>query len=269
MAVTTVASLNIYLGETDTTTAKTNAVSATCSFIETYCERVFDSTERFEWQFAKGNQIRVDYRPIISVARLMEGESDAISMTWTGAGTHAHVNVTNGKLTVVPSTGESLAAASLTLASYASMALLHDAIESTLGWGATVITEGDPRSIRPLALADGLNATVTLQQPDQVLEAESIDEDEGIITLTGGGAGWVYIHYTSGYAAIPAALTQLANEMAATVLHSSAINMAVQSERIGDYQYSTGSSSATTTGGDTGIFVPFMSRLNLFRKRSL
>jgi len=131
---------------------------------------------------------------------------------------------------------------------------------STQGWGATVVAEGDPRGIKPFATADALNAVVTLVQPDQVLEAEYIDYEAGIVTLTGGGAGYVFAQYTSGYATVPAALVQITNEIAAMFYRSAGVNAALQSEKIGNYQY-------TQVAGNA--LAQFQPRLDAYRKVSL
>ncbi len=68
MAITTVANLNTYLGESDTTTAKTNAVAAACSAIETYCSRIFDSASYTEWPcLEESSLISLDQYPVTAI----------------------------------------------------------------------------------------------------------------------------------------------------------------------------------------------------------
>jgi len=271
MAITTVAKLNIYLGEADTTTAKTAAVNAAIGYVQDYCERTFDATRYRKWvKLPETRAIILEDRPIVAVNRCCLGAQNYVSLVLANTtATSATVSVsetgirvctydpTNGILTEDAPFSTYLKTSSL-VAGIAAIATLDT-------WTVAALIDADCYSLKPAAPQDVLNTTVYLEGPDDDI-GYGLDVDAGIIYLAGGASGWFYLDYTAGYSTIPAGLEQIATELAATLLSSNTINTSLQSERIGDYQYTLASGS----GGEVrGVLAPFDDRLSLYRKRSL
>ena len=99
MAITTVANLNTYLGESDTTTAKTNAVNAACSAIETYCGRVFDSATYTEWHYLEDSSlIALNQFPVTTLTSVQTADDESSTDLETFDATCYRKRLTAGQL---------------------------------------------------------------------------------------------------------------------------------------------------------------------------
>lgn len=270
MALTTVAKLNIYLGETSLNDAKTAAVANAIEFIQTYCNRTFDSTRYRRWVYADGKMVVLEDRPIIAVNRCMVGAQNVMSVSFVSTTADAASLASteaDARLRSMDGATETLTAADFT--TYTSVDTLATYIDSLAGWTATKVIDDDAYAIKPMPPVDALNTTVYLEGPDDEIEGTGLDVAAGIVYLGSRYKGWIYVDYTAGYTTIPGGLEQIATEMAAALLKSSAISGTMQSERIGDYQYTVASGSSTSTSPGLGILSSYESRLDLYRKREL
>jgi len=266
--VTTVALLNTYLGETDTTDAKTAAVNAAIGYVRAFCGRTFGSARYRGWYRLEGEtKFLFEDRPITAINRLASGTQDALSVCLTNStAKNATVSVLEDRLRI--HTWDPTNAGLTEDALYADYPKVSDfvagiAAATTLNtWTVSCLVDGDAYSLRPRTPQDVLNATIHLELPDDEVSVASVDEDAGIAYLGYRVRGWVYADYSAGYGNVPADLQQAATEIAAAILKSEPVNLNVQSERIGDYQYSVASGQA----GETGILAGFTSRLEPYRK---
>jgi hypothetical protein len=176
----------------------------------------------------------------------------------TPADSFAMAQVGSGKLGL---SGLSAGYTELTLSTYTSLALLKAAIDAIAGnyFAATVESEDSPLALKPMT-ADMLLSPCYLEGPDDTIGAASVDEDAAIIDLGCRHSGWVYVQYKAGYAAIPEGLAQIATEIAADILDSSKLNSNLQSERIGDYQYTV------STSTEQAVLSRYADRLAPYRR---
>lgn len=259
MAITTVARLNAYLGETTTTDAKTYAVAAACDIVQQVTGQTFDSQELHDWYYVRGSQLTLREMPVTAVHLVATGAQDALSLTWTGSGLYAQATVHDGGLTVRPATSSDTA--TFTLADYTSSTLVTALAAE--GWTATALIDFDPQSLKPASTSGCLSPSVAyLQAPDEPIEIEDIDYRTGLLTLSTGGVGWVYVHYSSGYSSVPAGVAQIATEIAASILSSAGVNRSLKSESLGDYSYTVGETN-------TDYIQPLIERLSVYRKPTL
>lgn len=262
--------LNTYLGESDTTDAKTAAIEAACSYIESYTGRTWGSAVRREWHNLKGSKTLItDVRPITGIYRLCYTTEDALRIGSTDTTyTRGSVSVANGSmiLTRAGSTAAADDSDTLTLASYDTITELAAAIVALANnWTATVVHECEPSALMPAVYADAIPGPVSILGPNGSIETYSVDAKPGIVTV--GSQGWVYIEYQGGEA-VPAVLTEVACQMAAQSVKNSTINLSLASERIGDYSYTTKTSSGTTTETTSNLSI-YGSILDQFVQRSL
>ena len=262
--------LNTYLGESDTTDAKTAAIEAACSYIESYTGRTWGSSVRREWHNLKGSSILItDVRPITGIYRLCYTTDDALRVASTDTSyTRGSVSVADGSmiLTRAKSTAAADSSDTLTLASYDTITELAAAIVALAhNWTATVVNECEPSALMPAVYADAIPGPVSVLGPNGSIETYTVDATPGILTV--GSQGWVYIEYQGGEA-VPAVLTQVACQMAAQSVKNSTINLSLASEKIGDYSYTTKTSSGTTTETTSNLSI-YGSILDQFVQRSL
>jgi hypothetical protein len=260
--ITSVALLNIYLVETDLSTAKTNAVNAAIEQVQTYCGRTFESTRVRRWyQLKHSGTLHIDDRPLITLNRLAVGTQNGLSLSYVStSATAATVAGTEAKATLHSFAAGAATNTDCAFATYLSTTTLATYIESLAGWTSAVVTDADSYGIKSSAPQDALNTTVYLEVPDDEITAAGVDVDAGIVYLPWTFTGWLYADYTAGCAVVPAGLVQVATEIAAAILKGSGVTGGMQSERIGDYQY---------TVAAEGLMSQYVGRLDLYRRMSL
>lgn len=201
MALTDLAKLNIFLGETDTTTAKTQAVKWACGAIAEYCGRTFESTAHAEWVAADRHgfvvldnwPLKANQNPIV---RDIENTACLTLDTGYGAvigGEDALTLDNNGTISHI------------VYADYATLALIVTAINDLEGWSCT--TQGNYTYAQFLPITQDMTGGVSvyLEGPAQVVSGYKSDIDAGIISGLSAGQ-IVYVSYTAGYTSIPTAL---------------------------------------------------------------
>jgi hypothetical protein len=267
MALTTVDALNTYLGETDTSDAKTAAVSAAISFVTRYCGRAFEAARYREWRELPGARYcLLSDAPVTAIYRCAAGTTGALAVSYSGDATVATITVSNDACICYAWTGDGVTPE--TTIDFASLsdptiASLAEAINSLSGWSAIVERDGDVYWLRPVWTQDVLNRTARLEMAGDDVDGYVVDTVGGLVSFGGTVAGPIYLDYYAGYASteLPAEIQQLATEIAAYIYRSSSLSHAVQSERIGDYAYQI--------RDDAELVTQFAARLAPWRRRSL
>ncbi len=264
--LTSVDTLNDYLGQTSTSDAKTNAVAAAIAFVRDYCDRIFDSTRYRRWVYLpSGKTLALLDRPIIALNRCAYGAANYLSVALANTSTtSATLAVHRDRLRICtydPTNGILAEDATYVTYSKVSSFVTGIAAATTLNtWTVSTLVDADSYCLKPMPPQDVLNTTIYLEGPDDEASVSGMDTDAGLVYLSGKQSGWFYLDYTAGYADIPDSLVQLTTEIAATILKSSAITGGLQSERIADYQY---------TVAQGGILTAFEPRLAMYRRRAL
>lgn len=288
-AIVSVADLNTYIGESDTTDAKAALCAAASAYIAKRTGNLWVSTNYREWIWIdRSADVRVAHSDVTGIVYAGYGTQEGLSLLWPSASTdsagstvtYAQAVVTaqtidastsiSAKLGLSPSSAVAVGAQStLTLSSYTTMADL-DTAATALGWTVGVEQESDPQYLKPGATDNACGATVYLYIPDDNAEVEHIEGAAGVITLACQVNGWVFVHYVAGLG-VPPELTQIGCEMCAKQIDTASINTAVDSEKIGDYSYtrSTSASTSTSIGSSDPVLGEFDARLAQYRRMSL
>ena len=276
MAITSVATLNTYLGEVDVTAAKTAAVNSANQLVEQYTGRIFDSTVRQEWyKLENQSQLMLDYRPIQYVHRVLAGCTEALRVYCPNdlevaigvPVTSAQVSIADGEFNICPYVlGGYLQGAAFTLNAYNNLAEVEAELEAVdIGWVAEVVEECGPTRLIPTISEDCIEPnTLSLYAATDAIEAVVEDSGAGILRFPGRSSGYVQVSYSAGYNTVPVGLTQIATEIAAQMLKSPDVNLALQSEKIGDYSYTTKTGGGSTSGGNA-IIDHYGPMLDLYR----
>jgi hypothetical protein len=195
-----------------------------------------------------------------------------LDLTNDSAGMSAYsISVADGKLNLTIVGGANAGTSTLTLSTYASMALLAAAIEALgKGWHVVVENEGDPATIRPGF--DGASLTTTQQLRLFIPGVEYMGYipriDQGIIQAVGvwpSGQGSVYVDYRAGYEAIPDDLSVCCAALAVDILLNSTSNGTVIREKVGNVE--TQYSDTTRNGG--GLINNYLQILQPYKRLTL
>ncbi|RKY10357.1 MAG: hypothetical protein DRP56_01220 [Planctomycetota bacterium] len=278
MALTTTANFKAYAGVTGSD--DDNLIAALIvraqSAIEKHCRRIFDATDYREFHDGDGSsEIILHNFPIISVNMIGVGRQDAFQIINTSSDAyHAFVSVSATEIQLVVQGGTNDDDTSLTLADYGTMTLLIAAIEALAkGWG--VLSPAAAYSVwaasELLPTGKGLRCLgeyAAVQIPGEP-EADFVtDTTSGIVKLFGRfspGFENIITRYRAGYETgeIPADLEQICIDLVNVYYQAKDINASLQSERIGDYQYTNRAESAQDGSLPGGI----TDRLDLWRTR--
>ena len=218
----------------------------------TYDRRVYDGNGR--------RQFILDQFPVTRLGRVSLGRTNAFSIQNTTALNFATVEVNTTQVRL----NADGAVTDITISDSATIADLITAINAETGWTATAATsaasaraayytslDGTTKvpEILPMAAHSCLSPTLAyVEMPDADLEGHYLDttaadEDRnpGMIYYPGGfteGRQNLIVDFNAGYSTIPAALEQLCLELVKLKYDQSKADRNVQSERLGDYQYS-------------------------------
>jgi hypothetical protein len=248
--ITTVEKLDTYLGaNTYSAGQKTAAVAAANDAIERYIGMTVAATDHADWVDGNGSQyLTLDNAPLIYVRRVCKGSQVALEISNTsGDFEFATVAVTDDTMTLTVVGGANAGTETLTLSDYDTMALLRTAILAlSKGWAVEIEEEEQPKSIRPLAYGPVTSSTdsMAIEAAYDNDSATIEDKEEG--TLAGSFAAGhmnIYVDYRAGYETMPEALVDIANKVTASMLQRAKRDMALSSEKLGDYSW-------TAAGGD-------------------
>lgn len=247
------------LDATDSTKVSA-CITLASGLIEAYCDRVFASTSYAEWLRVDNERyLQLSQYPVVdgSVCRI-SAAMDAVTVTLSSSA-YEYNSILVDKTKLHLSAGSSTT--SLTLASYATMALLVAAMSSP--WSGVVVHEGAASTLRPCAVALGkTNASHTLQCAGELVDNYEVYQGRGTIDLKYHRSTWLYASYTAGYATIPAVVKQVASQLTVDLCASSAANPLLESESLGDYSYKL------RTGGQAFV-APYADTLAPYVRRSL
>ncbi len=264
-ALTTTAKVDTYLGAHSFTAAQvTAAVAAANAQIESYCDRIFAATYYYEWQQVTSKTLRLKQYPMIRAIALLTHPDDVLGVRFNHANAkRAQVGIAGGIMTLTNYTPDDASSghATITLADNVTLAELEASIELLTGWEATVMLDVPPVSLLPMSTDDCSRQIQYLKGPTDMLTGYSIDYEAGLVELCRMCSNWVYAEYRAGYETIPSDLEQIATELAADILKATLVNTGLQSEKIGDYSY--------TTKADASIIAPYVHRLSTYKRRCL
>ena len=235
--------------------------------VKSHCERLLEANDYHQWFDGPGgpNLFLPEY-PILALRRVCTSAVECISITNSTADAIGYsMAVVNGKLYLTISGGTSAGTNTLTLSTYATMALLVAAINALgSGWAAAVEEEGDPVDIRPgVEGAQIAGTTLYIYHPaDEVLA--NVDRDTGGLAY---GTDWplggncIFVNYRAGHETIPADLQMIATQAACEILFGSGRERGLSSEKLGD--------SAWAAKESPGILNQFKDDLKPYRRRRL
>jgi|GEM_PF-3871770 len=219
------------------------AAGAACAFCDTWTGRNLEGATYREWKGRVGpNVLLVDNAPIRRLYRASVDAKYGLSLTNSSAGaTSATVSAQDGELNLTVFGGANDGDEQLTLATYATMALLLAAIVALgKGWTGSVVYDGDPQDIRPDDTGNILNATGYLYLPDEDAEVSLVNRAAGLIFTTYGWPSGItpcFVKYDGGLATIPDDLTAITLSLACDLLRDAKRDSTLQSERLDNYAW--------------------------------
>jgi hypothetical protein len=265
MPLTDISKLNIFLGETDITTAKTQAVKWAIGSIEWYCDREFEQSTRSEWMRVKNERGMTRSYPITpgtnAIVRMPEYSIALTLDTGYGGAVSQRDLKTNKDSITLDNNGT---VTTLLFSDYANITALVAAINLTSGWSARVIgVYSSLAHLAPVSLSIVGGSEITLFGPGQMIMNYEVDQPSGIIREVDNYTCLPYVHvkYTAGLDTIPATLEMIATQMAASALKMKPENPGMKSESFGDYSY--------TKAETTELLSPYMKILDQWRRPSL
>ena len=233
-------------------------IDAVSDAIEKYCGRNFASATYREWLQGDSNELLLRNPPVTAIRRLATGRASALEVEDVSTSDlRATVEVQDNQmvLTRIDSVG-AVAASTLTFASNLTASLLVTAINAIgANWSATLRTNCISEDFHRMGGQDALRRRVDITYPDVADFEYRVEEDSGLIALTGGtwsawlsggpdsygefSNGWrdVLVEYTGGYSTIPDDLEQIAIELVSEAYNGRGKDFSVQSESIGSYSY--------------------------------
>ena len=250
------------------TSEYTRRANAACQAIQLYCGRDFDATTYHEWLDGSGTQyLMLPQYPIIHLYLVANDIDDALTIGNTSTdATELFCSVQEDTMTLTIKGGVNAGSDTLTLSTYASMALLVAAIVA-LGknWTATVRTEEDPQLIVPTAMTVGATETAYFYVGSSDFWGEiDVEKAEGILHYDFGWARGhqnYFVNWQAGYATVPANLTEIALQVAADMWEAAGRGRFIQSERTGDTQtvlrYAAGRSDAPVISAYAADLAPY------------
>lgn len=242
--------------------------NAACAQIQNYCGRDFDATTYHEWVDGTGTQyLMLPQFPIIHLYLVANDIDDALTIANTSAdATELFCAVQEDTMTLTIKGGVNAGSDTLTLSTYASMALLVAAIVALgKGWAATVRTEEDPQLIVPTAMTVGATETAYFYVGSSDFWGEiDVEKAEGILHYD---MGWAqghqnyFVNWQAGYATVPADLRETALHVAADIWEAGDRGRFLQSERAGDttttLRYAAGRSDASILNAYAVELAPY------------
>ncbi len=252
------------------------ALDAATSLIERYCERTFTSAAYASWIDSRAHTtLCLPNYPVTILRSVCTSAEDVMSIYNTSADANdAIATVDNDSLILTVRGGVNDGTSVLTLATYATLALLGAAVTALAkGWTWAVTVECAPSHLRPGSTGGCLNATGYLQGPDESDEFDTFDGNAGMLTKSSdwpAGRAAVFADYTAGYATIPADLQFVCIQLVNNLLGGAAHAGTIQSERLGDYSYTIGTSASSTTSDPTlTMLAPYLAILDSYKRRGL
>jgi len=258
-ALTSLANLKSWLGITTSTddAVLESAIDRATSRIESYLERNIKERTYAEWRSGAGvDTIRLHQWPVTTVTSVFSGNIAVMVIGAKGNNLRASIAVNQETptpavvATYTDNSGASTAT-SIPFATYPTVSDVATQINATGAYNATVTKNLRAVQMRPRAGADCVLASMTLYGADTPSEF-TYDYERGRLTIDRSWfAYWplqkgimpnvaksILIEYTAGYATVPDDIEQAAIEVASMLYRDRRRDGNLQSEGLGDYNYS-------------------------------
>lgn len=269
-ALTTLAKAKEYLradGSDDSLI--TNLINSASARIETYCQRQFLSRDYSEWYDGTGDQeLFVENIPVTAVTRLSRDRISSLAIS-NSNGTWASIRSNGTNLYCRLVSGATDTTNTLAYGTYTTITTLAAAVNALgSGWSANDLGYGTyPTSdiIDCPALNCGDGQYAYLENPEDAENDWRWDEDSGRLYLPGGfsqGRQNILVEYTGGYSTVPYDVEECCHAILAYMYHGTQRDPALQSEKLGDYSWTTRSGQ-----DDNSVIEQIMeSRLSKYRR---
>ena len=258
-ALTSLSTLKSWLGITTSTddAVLEAAIDRATSRIESYLERNIRERSYAEWRSGAGvDTIRLHQWPVTTVTSVFSGNIAVMVIGAKGNNLRASIAVNQETPTpAVVATYTDIAGAttatSIPFATYPTVSDVAAQIGATGAFNATVTKNLRAVQMRPRAGADCVLASMTLYGADTPSEF-TYDYERGRLTIDRSWfAYWplqkgimpnvaksILIEYTAGYATVPDDIEQACIEVASMLYRDRRRDGNLQSEGLGDYNYS-------------------------------
>ena len=258
-ALTSLSNLKSWLGITTSTddAVLEAAIDRATSRIESYLERNIKERSYAEWRSGEGvSTIRLYQWPVSQVTSVFSGNIAVMVIGAKGNNLRASIAVNQETPTpAVVATYTDIAGAttatSIPFATYPTVSDVAAQIGATGAFNATVTKNLRAVQMRPRAGADCVLASMTLYGADTPSEF-TYDYERGRLTIDRSWfAYWplqkgimpnvaksILIEYTAGYATVPDDIEQACIEVASMLYRDRRRDGNLQSEGLGDYNYS-------------------------------
>jgi hypothetical protein len=252
-ALTSLANAQEYLGVTENANLIIRLINAASAYMERLCSRHFLTREYRQWLDGSGDGYLVlDERPVTAVTRLYIDHQIVVQVKNTSSDAeYANVRVVQTgiaaptALDLVVGGGENEDSTSLALDTYTTVSTLVGAIAAA-GYGWTASAQSSTydtwltADLRPTPALQALTKYVWLEMPYGQESDYQYNEDDGVLHLPTGfpfGYRSVFVVYNAGYSTAPADVEQICLELVKRAYDQRKVDFGMQSERIGDYQY--------------------------------
>lgn len=279
-ALTSLATVKVYMGITDTTqdTKLTALLTAATEAIENYCDRTFAEESIVEYLDGRDNwrngYVHLKRMPVSSITRIASRPESAIAVTNTAAAVSiATIRVTTTGVILTSIASGVTTTTTLLFATYPTLTTLAAAIAGTSGWTATVTATYDtwpssylrqPQGALGAATGNTRSVAELLIYTDE-LPAARIDYDEGTIWgFFPEGVQQVEVRYTAGYATIPDAVQQACCMVVKTMNDQSKNDATLQYEKLGDYSWGRRTDQLITL--ENAIFADALPLLRKYKR---
>lgn len=245
-ALTTLANYKTYAGITssDYDTLISSLIVRATSAMESYCDRIFNSTSYRELYDGDGTAtLYLKQYPVSAIKMLTSDPTDIIKVTNTNASAYnAYISIDVTYLTLVYQTKTGASSSSIALADKDLTDLIAAIIAADDGWSAevTIATYADWAAAELLPCA-GLQCKDTYAYLRAPLEPETdfdFDENTGMIRLPIGfseGKRNIVVSYTAGYSTIPADLEQICIDLVTVYYKGRTADPTLRAESLGDH----------------------------------
>lgn len=180
--------------------------------------------------------------------------ADSFTIQYSGSDLTATVEVTSTAI-VTRSTASNgtITTATSTFAGNASVSGMVSTLDAQSGWSATEVNNGDTTLLDRMGPRDATGGLVSVQRWDEFASDYQTQYAMGMIDFGGDGGltangywrGWPYrdvrVKYTAGYTTIPSDVELEIITAAKAAWDMSSKDMAVKSEKLGDYAYTLAS----------------------------
>ncbi len=224
-------------------------------YTERYCGIEFESASISERYDGDGSGLLIlNNKPVNTVTRVSTGAVTVLSIANTATtATSADVRVDSTTMTLTVQTGAATATNTLTLASYATLALLAAAINALgSGWEATEVAGYADYSPTDLVSTESLFCLVSVASldifPDGITDYLLYSDRGWILYGPGFPRGFrnILVSYSFGFAVIPGALQEAVLRLISIAYYRSTVDPTLQSERLGDHSWARSLGEGTT-----------------------